>query len=43
MQSIQVGKFKSEFSEILKRVHDHGETIIIEYGKKHEKIAMLVP
>jgi antitoxin (DNA-binding transcriptional repressor) of toxin-antitoxin stability system len=43
MESIQIGKLKSEFSSILQQVEQNGETFIIEYGKKHKKIAMLVP
>jgi len=43
MRSIQVGRLKSEFSNILKQVETQGESFIIEYGKKHKKIAMLVP
>ena len=43
MQSIQVGQFKSEFSSILERVQNRGEKFVIEYGKKHKKVAMLVP
>ena len=43
MQSIQVGKFKSELSSILKKVEKNGESFIIEFGKKHKKVAMLVP
>jgi len=43
MQTIQVGQFKSDFSSILDKVQKDGETYIIEYGKKHKKVAMLVP
>ena len=43
MQTIQVGKLKNDFSNILKSVQLNGETFIIEYGKKHQKVAMLVP
>lgn len=43
MQTIQVGQFKSEFSSILDKVQNEGEKYIIEYGKKHKKVAMLVP
>lgn len=43
MQSIQVGQLKNDFSKILKLVQNNGETFIIEYGKKHQKVAMLVP
>ena len=43
MQSIQVAKLKSHFSDILKTIKNDGEKFVIEYGKQHEKIAMLVP
>ncbi len=43
MQSIQVGQFKAELSNILEQVQNLGETFVIEYGKKHKKVAMLVP
>ena len=43
MKTIQVGKFKSELSSVLEQVQTLGETFVIEFGKKHKKIAMLVP
>jgi antitoxin (DNA-binding transcriptional repressor) of toxin-antitoxin stability system len=43
MHAIQVGKLKSEFSSILDKVQNDGEKYIIEYGKKHKKVAMLIP
>ena len=43
MQSIQVAELKSNFSEVLKSIKGSGEKFIIEYGKQHEKIAMLIP
>lgn len=43
MQSIQVGQLKSDFSNILHLVQEEGETFIIEYGKNHKKVAMIVP
>ena len=43
MQSIQVGQFKSDLSSILEQVQNLGETFVIEFGKKHKKVAMLVP
>ena len=42
MQILSVGEFKSNFSEILKRVLA-GEEIGISYGKKKEVVARLVP
>jgi len=43
MQSIQVAELKSHFSNVLKTIKDDKEIFIIEYGKQHEKIAMLIP
>ena len=42
MQVLSVGEFKSNFSEILKKVLA-GEEIGISYGKKKEIVAKLVP
>jgi antitoxin (DNA-binding transcriptional repressor) of toxin-antitoxin stability system len=42
MQTMSVGEFKSNFSEILKRVLA-GEEIGISYGKRKEIVARLVP
>lgn len=42
MQTMTVGRFKAHFSEVLDLVL-HGEDIVISYGKKKEKIAVLVP
>ena len=43
MKTIQVGKFKSELSSVLQQVQTLRETFVIEFGRKHKKIAMLVP
>ena len=43
MQSIQVAELKSHFSEILKSIKNNGEKYIVEYGKQHEKVALLIP
>jgi antitoxin (DNA-binding transcriptional repressor) of toxin-antitoxin stability system len=43
MQSIPVAQFKSDFSHILQQVQQEGESFIIEYGKSHKKVAMIVP
>jgi len=43
MQTVQVAEFKSDFSSIIDKVQNLGETFVIEYGKKHKKVAMLVP
>ena len=43
MQSIQVGQFKAELSSILEKIQNDGEKFVIEFGKKHKKVAMIVP
>jgi len=43
MESIQVGHLKTDFSAILHRVQENGEMFIIEYGRNHKKVAMLIP
>jgi len=43
MQSIQVGQFKAELSSILEKIQNNGEKFVIEFGKKHKKVAMIVP
>ncbi len=42
METFKVGELKSKFSHILQRVQA-GEEIIISFGKKEKKIAVLVP
>jgi len=42
MRTIQVGDLKTHFSEVLKEVKK-GEEIIISFGRKKEKIAIIVP
>lgn len=42
MQTMSVGHFKTHFSDVLGLIQ-HGEDVIISYGKKKEKIAVLVP
>lgn len=42
MQTMTVSEFKSHFSDVLDLVQQ-GEDVVISYGKKKEKIAVLVP
>ena len=42
METLKVGELKRKFSHILQRV-EAGEEIIISFGKKEKKIAVLVP
>jgi len=43
MRTIQVGQLKSEFSSILEKVQNDGEKYIIEYGRRHKKVALIIP
>lgn len=42
MNTMQVGEFKTHFSQVLENVQ-RGEEVVISYGKKQEKIAVLIP
>jgi len=42
MQTLNIGELKARFSEVLGRLRQ-GQEIIISYGKKREKIAVLMP
>ena len=42
MKTFPVGEFKTHFPEIMERVRA-GEEIIITYGKKKEKVAVVIP
>jgi len=42
MQTLTIGELKGRFSEVLKKVRN-GQEIIISYGRKKEKIAVIVP
>ena len=42
MKTMTVGKFKSRFSEVLDAVRG-GETIVVAYGRSHQKVAAMVP
>lgn len=43
MHTIQVAELKTNFSNILKDVTDNQEEYIIQYGRSHKKVAVLVP
>jgi len=43
MDSIGVGELKSDFSNILHEIQERGKKYIIEYGKRHKKVAMIIP
>lgn len=42
MKTLAVGEFKSHFSKVLDDVK-HGEEFVVCYGRKKEKVAVLIP
>ena len=42
MQTLTIGELKASFSEVLKKIRN-GQEIVISYGKKREKVAVIVP
>lgn len=42
MKTLPVGEFKSQFSDVLESIKK-GEEVAISFGKKKEKIAVLIP
>ena len=42
MLTVQVGELKARFSEFLQLVRD-GEEIVISFGRRGERVAVLVP
>jgi len=42
MKTLQVGELKTKFSKVIEEIKG-GEEITISYGKKHEKIAVIIP
>lgn len=42
MKTLQVGEFKSHFSEVIEYIKK-GEDVAISFRKKKEKIAVLIP
>ena len=42
MQTFTVGELKTNFSEVLKKIKS-GQKIGISYGRKREKVAVIVP
>ncbi len=43
MKNIQVSEFKAKFSDIIKHIQDDKEEYVIQYGRKHKKVAVIVP
>ena len=42
MQTLTIGELKTSFSEVLKKIRS-GQEIVISYGKKREKVAVIIP
>lgn len=42
MQTLTIGELKTGFSEVLKKIRK-GQEIVISYGKKREKVAVIIP
>lgn len=42
MQTLTIGELKTSFSAVLKRIRA-GEEIAISYGKRKEKVAVILP
>jgi prevent-host-death family protein len=42
MKTISVGELKARFSEVLDAVRK-GETVVVSYGRRREKVAAIVP
>jgi prevent-host-death family protein len=42
MKTLTIANLKTNFSDIINDVKK-GEKIIIEFGKKHEKVAVIIP
>jgi PHD/YefM family antitoxin component YafN of YafNO toxin-antitoxin module len=42
MKTLTVGKFKSNFSKVIKEI-ENGEEFLVEFGKNHKKVAILIP
>ena len=41
-KTLTIGELKTHFSEVLEHVRQ-GETVVISYGRKKEKVAALIP
>ena len=42
METLTIGDLKTRFSEILEKVRS-GQRIVVSYGKKREKVAVIIP
>jgi len=42
METLTIGELKTNFSEVLRKIRS-GQEIVISYGKKREKLAVIIP
>jgi prevent-host-death family protein len=42
MKTLSIGTLKAHFSEVIDQVRQ-GETVVVSYGRKKEKVAALIP
>lgn len=42
MQTLTIGELKTRFSEVLEKIRS-GQKIVISYGRKREKVAVIIP
>ena len=42
MKTLSVANFKADFSSVINDIK-RGDEVVIEYGKKHEKLAVIIP
>ncbi len=42
MRTLTIANLKTNFSDVIKDVKN-GQEIVVEYGKKHEKVAVIIP
>lgn len=43
MNTIQVAELKTNFSDILNEVTNNHKEYVIQYGRSHKKVAVLIP
>lgn len=43
MEAVAVAQLKADFSSILSKIEQTGEGVIVEYGRLHKKVAVLLP
>jgi len=41
MHTVQIGEMKAHLSKILERIRTEGEEFVLEFGRGHEKVAVL--